>query len=233
MRLRTSALSVILANSVHNVEGEFLDHEHPTGGLAHQISGSEQPLEGLMISNKGEVDPVQVVTQGAPPNSSMTTSLCDAADLYKLGPGLLKLRLAAAAWQTALGGLFILIAQSEAGVVAHKGSEGSPGHIREMMAAADLGGQGCCSCWSSRAAAVVRQVRPAVPLPWQPNGGGQWIHRCCTAAAGGEGRPLLGRCCKGAATEAEWAGTVLRQLVKLSGSRPAGATPSGTEGEAI
>ena len=29
------SIDVILAGLVHGVEAEFLDHEHPTGGLAH------------------------------------------------------------------------------------------------------------------------------------------------------------------------------------------------------
>jgi hypothetical protein len=56
---------VILASPVLYCEGELLDHEHPASWLADEIWRREQPFKRLVISNEGEVNPVQVVPETA------------------------------------------------------------------------------------------------------------------------------------------------------------------------
>jgi hypothetical protein len=58
-------VGVVLAGAVLHCEGELLDHQHPAGRLATKVLSRHEPLEGLVVSDEGEGDAVQIVPQAA------------------------------------------------------------------------------------------------------------------------------------------------------------------------
>jgi hypothetical protein len=44
-------IGVLFAGAVLNCEGELLDHQHPAGRLAAQVSGGHEPFEWLVVGD--------------------------------------------------------------------------------------------------------------------------------------------------------------------------------------